>query len=421
MPAAEFHRLCGFLIFGGVYLLLAGAGRAPRKLDRPAIALAGAVLMVATGALTRHQAADALDLSTLALLFGMMVVVHFVSSSGILRQIASSVLARGHSPAALLWMVCVSAGVLSALFVNDPVCLLMTPLVLDVAEEAGLRPKPYLLALATGSNTGSMMTLTGNPQNMLIGASSHISWAAYAAVMAPIGLICLAACAAVLNAVYRGKLNAAEPQARSSETAAPIINRRLSQRTLVVSSALLVALTAGVPMDVAALSAAVVILVWANRPPEETFANIDWSLLLFFAGLFVVVRGFTLAGNRLLTAMLPIMAQHTAGVMGAIKFTVASVALSNLLSNVPFVMLVRGLIGGLPNARLYWLLLAAGSTLAGNLTLLGSVANLIVAGSARKRCKLTFWDFAAVGVPVTAVTCAISVLALLGLSRLGAL
>src|SRR5690242_68439 len=143
-------------IFCVVYLIILAGENSPRKLDRPAAGLLGGVLMVLCGVLTRQEAAHAIDLATIALLLGMMIVVHYATISGLLDHMAHALLARSHNGRQLLWMVCLASGALSALFVNDTICLLMTPLLLTLSRRALLPAEPYLLALATSSNVGSV-------------------------------------------------------------------------------------------------------------------------------------------------------------------------------------------------------------------------------------------------------------------------
>jgi Na+/H+ antiporter NhaD/arsenite permease-like protein len=333
--------------------------------------------------------------------------------------------------------------------------LLMTPMLLAVARRIGLRAEPLLIALATSSNVGSVMTLTGNPQNMLIGQSSHWTWGAYTLRMVPVGLICLAVNAAIVQWVYRRDLGDDHNDGASKQTAkdnadiqnrlggevhprpsgqqensnsagssnqdeAPReIDRKLAAKTVVVAVGLLVALCAGAPMDMAALVAATALLVTANRKPEDAFRAVDWSLLIFFAGLFVVVHGLVLTQGALLERLAPRMIDGAASTLGLARFAALSVVGSNLFSNVPFVMLLRPLVGNAPTASVIWLALAATSTFAGNLTLLGSVANLIVAQGAKDQSPLSFAAFLRVGVPTTIATTAIAVAAIAAFRALG--
>jgi Na+/H+ antiporter NhaD/arsenite permease-like protein len=410
---AALRQLLAIGIFVLVYIVILAGENTPRKLDRPSAGMIGAVVMVLCGVLTRGEAAHAIDFATLALLLGMMIVIHYATSSGLLDHLARALIARSHSAQQLLWMVCGSAGILSALFLNDTVCLLMTPMLLAACRRARLPAEPYLIALATSSNVGSVMTITGNPQNILIGQSSHWTWGAFALHMVPIGLLCLAINGFLVSLVYRKPLGEAAWQNCSDgqEEVMPL-QRRLAAKTLFVLAGLLLAFLCGMPMDLAALAAGAAMLVLANRPSEETLAGIDWSLLLFFAGLFVVVEGVTKVEGAWIAHFAPVLTRHPGTVGELTGFSFASLVGSNLFSNVPFVMLVRGFIANLPHAPLLWLTLAASSTFAGNLTLVGSVANLIVAQKARQECPLGFWTFLKVGIPTTMLTTLVSVLML---------
>lgn len=400
-------------IFALVYIISLAGENSPRKLDRPAAGLIGGVLMVVCGVLDRKEAIAAIDFGTIGLLFGMMVLIHYATLSGLLDRMAGYLVERSKTPQQLLWLLSFSAGILSALFVNDTICLLMVPLVLTVIKRKNLPPEPYLIALATSSNVGSVMTLTGNPQNMLIGQSSQWTWASFALRMVPVGLVCLVVNVLIVGWLYRKPLHEAQAQSQEEMLAlAYPLDRKLAMRTIAVLLGLLVAFLAGAPMDVAAMTAGVTMLIWANRKPEQTFAAIDWSLLMFFAGLFVVVEGVTKTEGAWISRLMPLLTQHKDPLTELSLFSFGSVVGSNLFSNVPFVMLLRTWMPGLPNASLLWLALAASSTLAGNLTLLGSVANLIVAQGAKDVYPLTFKAFLRVGVITTTATVLVSILML---------
>ncbi len=400
----NYHSAAALLIFGLVYGIILAGSKSPRKLDRPAAALIGAVLMVLTGVLTKHEAQAAISLSTLSLLFGMMIVIHYATIAGLLDMAAQAFLLRCHTAWQLLAAVCLASGLLSALFVNDTICLLMTPLLLTITHRAKLRPEPYLIALATSSNVGSVMTLTGNPQNMLIGQSSHWTWAQYAMRMVPIGMLCMLLNGLIVALIYRKHIPSGRLPNNNEKPGHSHVHRKLAVRTLITLAGLLAAFAVGMPMDLAALSAAVVILVLANRNPEHAFAAVDWALLLFFAGLFVVVAGVTRTESHWIAAFIPAITRNTGSIDQLTRFSAATIAGGNLFSNVPFVMLLRNWIVDMPHAPLLWLALASAATFSGNLTLLGSVANLIVAEKAKDSCNLSFLEFLKVGVPTTAIT-----------------
>ena len=371
----------------------------------PVAGLLGGVLMVVFGVLSRREALRAIDFPTIALLLGMMIVIHYATTSELLNVLALQLLKRSHSAQQLLWVVCIVSGILSALFINDTICLLMTPLLLTATKRAGLRAEPYLLGLATSSNVGSVMTITGNPQNILIGQSSSWSWVAFAIRMVPIGLVCLVINTAIIAFLYRKTLSDARFTLDGGEETPNIsLQKKLAVKTLLVLVGLILAFIGGLPLDLSALVAAGVLLVWANQPSEDALSAVDWPLLLFFAGLFVIVEGITKTQGHWLTQLLPTFTHKPGSFWQLSWFSFGSVIGSNVFSNVPFVMLLRNFITPLPHAPLMWLVLAMSSTFAGNLTILGSVANLIVAQRAKNDCPLSFWAFLKVGLPSTLLT-----------------
>jgi Na+/H+ antiporter NhaD/arsenite permease-like protein len=408
-------------IFVLTYVLIALGEHSPRKLDRPTAALLGAVLMVASGSLSRREAAAALDLSTLALLFGMMVLLTLLMQSGLPTWLSFKLLRRCRSPQTLLALEVFIAGGGAALMLNDTVCLLGTPVILALTAQAGLPATPFLLALATSANIGSVITLTGNPQNMIIAHASGLSWSGFAGRMLPIGLICLAVNWLLLVLIYRSSWSTSRFREVVADMPLIPVQSRLALKSVAVFLALLGMFAAGVPMDFAALAAATLLLIWANRPPRETLTKVDWPLLLFFAGLFVVVAGFLKTDGYILQLLERFISPLGSGgeLAGLMGFTLATVIGSNIFSNVPFVLIASHWIKEMSHPQFLWYVLALASTFAGNLTLLGSVANVIVAEEARPQAQLNFIDFLKIGLPVTLATTALGVLLLWIFAQLG--
>ncbi len=404
------------LIFLLTYILVSLGENSPRKLDRPTATLIGAVLMVISGSLSRAEASSAIDFSTLTVLFGLMVLLTMFMQSGFPTWLAFKALSRCRTPRQLLALVVFCAGIGAALLLNDTVCLLGTPLILQVTAQAGLRPLPFLLALATSANIGSAMTMTGNPQNIIIGNVSGWTWSGFALRLVPIGLVSLAANWVILSLIHRRSLHT-EMMKIPPETPIPM-QRGFAGKCLCVFLGLIVAFSFGAPLDLSAISAAAVLLIWANRPPRDALEKIDWSLLLFFAGLFVVVQGFVRAEAPLLEKAIGYLGTE-AGEKTIALFSLATVVGSNLFSNVPFVIVVSHWVREMSAPALFWLLLALTSTFAGNLTLFGSVANVIVAQGAQQEAPMRFRDFLWVGIPVTLVTTTIGVLMLWAFWRWG--
>jgi Na+/H+ antiporter NhaD/arsenite permease-like protein len=258
---------------------------------------------------------------------------------------------------------------------------------------------PYLLALATAANVGSVATLTGNPQNMLIGSFSGISYRAFLAREAPVALVGLVCVVAVLWLVYRRQLPAALPPVNLAANFP--IHAALMTKTIAAVCVMLVAFFTGVPIALVAVGGAAVCLLTRRVKPEKVYREIDWHLLVLFVGLFVIIGGVEEAG---LTDYLFGLAGRFALYRPAV-LTVVTAIVSNLVSNVPAVLLFKTVVPGFGEPARAWLILAMASTLAGNLTILGSVANLIVVEAAREeRITIGFWEYARVGIPVTLVT-----------------
>ncbi|MBX9722866.1 MAG: hypothetical protein K2X81_15805 [Candidatus Obscuribacterales bacterium] len=396
------------VIFVLVYVVILAGEHSPRKLDRPAAGLIGAVLMVLSGVLSRHDAINAIEFSTIALLLGMMIVIHYANVSGLLELMARKLVGLSRDPLQLLWILGYTSGILSALFVNDTICLLMTPLLLSMLRNSKLPAEPFLICLATSSNVGSAMTITGNPQNMLIGQASGLSWSSFALYLLPVGIVGLALNILIVAMIYRNEL-----KDKKIDNSEPVMihqfDKKLATKTIVILIGLLIAFLFGVPMDLSAMTAAAIMLVAANRPPAESFEGVDWALLLFFAGLFIVVAGVSKSEIGLLNKYLPAILSDTQSFSGMMQFSGVSILGSNLFGNVPFVMLVRDWVSHGNHAVMAWLLLASTSTFAGNLTLVGSVANLIVAQGAKDECPLSFVSFLKVGVLTTIVTTLLAV------------
>jgi Na+/H+ antiporter NhaD/arsenite permease-like protein len=279
-----------------------------------------------------------------------------------------------------------------------------TPVLVEVARARRHRPLPYLLALATASNIGSVATLTGNPQNMLIGSVSGIGYRTFAAALAPVAAAGLAIDAALIWLLFRRDLR---PGAFELE---PLrlrnVHRAMTAKSLLVSAGVVAALLAGLPPALVAASAAGVLLVTRRVKPEKIYRQVDWGLLALFVGLFVVVAGIERVGldRRAFELLRPLGVETVAGL------SVVSAILSNLTSNVPAVMLFTRLVPQLPDPTTSWLALAMSSTLAGNLTLIGSIANLIVAEGARRQgVQVSFRDYLRVGLPVTVLTIAFGI------------
>jgi Na+/H+ antiporter NhaD/arsenite permease-like protein len=390
----------------GITLVGVAVGRYPAlKMNRATIALVGATFLVALGAISLEAAYQSIDWNTLLLLFGMMVLNVNLRMAGFFHLVTAKVVKFARTPRQLLALIVGVSGLFSALFLNDTIVLVFTPLVLDIVAALRRNPLPYLVALVTAANIGSAATITGNPQNMLVGISSGISFLSFTRELGPIALAGLVVIWVVVVLVYRAEFRPMRfPDTYHFE--AEVMGPRL-RKALFATCLMLVALVGGVPVPLAAVLAAAVLLITRRTDPALVFQEIDWALLVFFSALFVVTGAITSSGlgGRLFELIRP----YADGGPGPL--TVVSLVLSNLVSNVPAVMLFRPIVPTLTHPQEAWLTLAMATTLAGNLTLLGSVANLIVAEIARKRgVTLTFVEYLKAGTPITIVSLLLGVL-----------
>jgi len=398
--------LTAILIFAATYLVMA-VGRLPGfRVDRTGAAIIGASLMLAANVLSVEEAYAAINYDTIMLLFGMMIVVANLRLSGFFAVVSGWVVEHARRPLLLLAGTALVSGVFSAFFVNDTMCLVLTPLVLDITRRLGRNPVPYLLAVAMAANVGSVATVTGNPQNMMIASFSRIPYRTFAAALAPVAAAGLALTVLVIAMVYRKEFR---QEARLPiEHHAVRVDRLLLWKSLAVSMAMVGFFFAGWPVPKVAVVAGALLLVTRRVKPEKIYREIDWSLLVLFIGLFIVIAGVEKTGvaARLFAAAARYHLERTA------PMSVFTALLSNLVSNVPAVLVFKGFLPHLSDASRGWLTLAMSSTLAGNLTVLGSVANLIVLQKARHVLKITFWEYAKAGIPVTIVTIAVGIWAL---------
>jgi Na+/H+ antiporter NhaD/arsenite permease-like protein len=375
-------------------------GRIPGlRLDRAGIALTGAALMMAIGAITSAEAYRAIDLDTLALLLGMMIVVAHLKLSGFFRLVSGWTLTHAHSPLILLAAVAIATGALSAFLVNDAVCLVMTPLVIEVTRSLRRDPIPYLLAVAMAANVGSTATITGNPQNMIVGAIAHIPYTAFAAALTPVAIVGLLLVVLVLAALWWGEFRGRTQLA--AKPSPPRMHKPQAVKAVLVALGVIVAFFAGVPVAKAAILSGALLLVTRAIKASKVYREIDGSLLLMFTGLFVVVA----AAEKILFAPEVVSAAQGFHLDNAYVLTAVTALLSNVISNVPAVLALKPFVQGLVDQQRIWLVIAMSATLAGNLTLLGSVANLIVAERARTAgIAISFWTYCRAGIPLALTT-----------------
>lgn len=375
-------------------------GRIPKfRTNRTTISLIGVGLLLLFNAIKIENFAEFIDFDTIILLFAMMIINANLRLAGFFELAANQIIKYAHSPRILLAFTIVLSGFLSAIFLNDTICLILTPFLIDLTISLKRNPIPYLIALATSANIGSVATLTGNPQNMIIGIASEIPYLSFLISLAPVAILGSFAVFFVLRLLY--------PQEFKKNSFEITVNQKiriykpLLWKSLLIITGLLIAFLSGVSISTAALIAASLLLLTRRLSPHKVFAEFDWSLLVFFSSLFILTGAINKTG--IIQALF--VNWNLTEKINPANLTISSAILSNLVSNVPAVLLMKQFISQLGNPTPAWLTLASATTLAGNFTLLGSVANLIVAELARNRkINLSFWEYSKAGMLITIFT-----------------
>lgn len=402
-PALSGHLLAAYIIFLASYLVFA-LGRFPgTRIDRTAAAIIGAALMFSFRIIGPAAGIRSIDYATLVLLFSMMLIAAGLHACGFFEWVAASFVEHVE-PRHLLPSVIFTSGILSAFLVNDIVCLLMAPLVLQICREFSKKPAPYLLALATASNVGSAASVTGNPQNILIGSVSRISYLDFLGHLGPVAVIGLFITWLVLHLIYfRGRPQ--EAPVPPAPQHAIVFDRSRLIFPVGITLLVLAGFFFGAPPALVAAFGAAILLMYPRFNPRDIYQEVDWSLLVFFAGLFLIVGAVEEAG---IAGHLLALAEHL-NLHNPWIFSGTTLLLSNTVSNVPAVMLLKGLSPHYANPHFFWLLLSMASTLAGNLTITGSVANIIVVEKARAESPIGFVEYMRAGVPITVLTMIVGV------------
>jgi Na+/H+ antiporter NhaD/arsenite permease-like protein len=386
------------VVFALSYLGIAGGTIPPFALDRTGFALLGAILLVATGALSLPHAIHAIDTPTILLLYALMVVSAQLRLGGFYTFVALKISERlGSPPRFLAVLMLVSAG-LAAVLTNDIICLAFTPVLCVALRRAGLNPVPFLLGLAVATNIGSAATIIGNPQNMLIGQVMRLDFARFVLWCGPPSLAALAAAFGIILLRYRGRWHDRAAPLPAGAAEWPALHRWQTEKGLLVAVALVACFFTRVPRELCAITAAGVLLLSRHTRTRSLLGGVDWHLLTLFCGLFIIVAGLEQTGlpGRVVAALagrgLDLRNRY---VLGGV-----SVVLSNLVSNVPATMLLLKFVSGAGAAGSY--VLALSSTFAGNLITLGSIANLIVIEQAAQLgVRVSFREHARTGIPVT--------------------
>lgn len=391
------------IVFGLTYLGMA-LGRVPGlKLDRTGIALIAAVVLLASGSVAVEDAGAAIDMPTVLLLFALMLVSAQFQEAGLYRVVAGRVAVNAGSADRLLGFVILVSGLLSAILANDIVVFAMAPMLVEGVRGRGMDPRPFLLGLAGGANAGSAMTIIGNPQNILIGQVGNLDFWHFLLVCGVPAVLSMILVYLVIRRLWRAELSI--PPVPAAEGLVPALDKWQTAKGIVAVVGLLVLFATDLPREVGALAVAAPLLLSRRLASRDMIGAVDWHLLVLFACLFVVTDAFAaspwaasgvewLAERQWLPDRVAVMAP---------LLTLAS----NTIGNVPSVMVILSMWPIEGDGPLYGLALL--STLAGNLLLVGSLANIIVAERAQALgVRLSFMDFARAGIPMTLASLAVA-------------
>ncbi len=379
------------------------------NLNRKTSAFVGAVLMVALGVIDFDFALQSIDFNTIVLLLGMMIIISALRLDGFFEFISYTTTEHAKNTTALLGVIVLITGFASAFLVNDAVVLLFTPVIINICRQSKLNPVPFLLGEIFSANAGSLMTITGNPQNMIIGIASNISYAKFMICMLPVALLSMVVIIFVIKKTNRDIFSKYTniSIAKQNYPKAELKKMRFS---LLVFALVVAGFFFGkllrLSIPVIAISGSALILLFSRHDAKKVFQGVDFSLLLFFASLFVLVAGIKQSG--VLDFIFNISLQENA--LSILFLFVISILLSQVLSNVPYTVFMLPLMN-IAKSEILWLTLASASTLAGNLTIVGAMANLIVIEEAEKENVLiSSKHFLRPAILITTITCVVALL-----------
>ena len=393
------------LIFSITYFFVAVGGLPGFVLDRTGIAFLGALAMVVSGAILPADALASIHFPTIFLLFGLMMISAQFRIGGFYTYIADRIAASMASPETfLLILMLISAG-LSALLANDIVCLAFTPVIATALIRKRRNPVPFLLGIAIAANIGSAATIIGNPQNMFIGQVGSLGFGRFFLWCFPPVAASLAASYFILRFLYRKSFHDEwKPRHALPEDQPLPFNRWQSTKGMIVLTSVIALFFTPIPRELTVMVAAGLLLCSRTTKTEQLMSLVDWQLITFFCGLFIVIRGLTVTGMPV--HIIEWFSSHGISLAQPYLLSGLSLALSNIVSNVPATMLLAPHIAAGDTHS--WYVLALSSTFAGNLITIGSIANLITFQIAKKAgVEISFLEHAKAGIPVTAASMAL--------------
>jgi Na+/H+ antiporter NhaD/arsenite permease-like protein len=393
-----------FIIFLITYIFIS-IGQVPFfRVDRTGISIIGATLLILFNVISINEAYLAIDYKTIIILFGMMVLIANLRLSGFFHILLNFIVKNIKDPKNFLYILVFTSGISSAFFVNDTICLIFTPFVIEISKKLNLNPKPYLLALAMSSNIGSVATITGNPQNIIIASFASINYSDFFIKMFPITLINLLTAILLIQFFYKEDLTL---DFKNVDNQSKQIKYKYNKALLIKSSiaALLTIILffLNVPMYIVSIFIASFLLITRRIKPEKVYNLIDFSLLILFICLFIIIKG-----SEKSIIFMDLMSYMKNIIDTPLELVISTLILSNLVSNVPAVLVLKEIVNNLTIDQNKWYYLSMASTLAGNLTIFGSIANIIVIELASSKVKINFLEYIKIGIPLTIITVAIT-------------
>ena len=376
-------------------------------IDRTGIALLGAILMVVFGVLSTKEAILSIDISTILLLYGLMVLSSQFRLGGFYTWVALKITKFMDKPEKFLFVMMGVSAVLSAILANDIVCLAFTPVLTVSLLNAGLNPIPFLIGLAVSSNIGSASTIIGNPQNMLIGQLGKLDFGHFFLWCTPPSLLSLIGAYFVINIIYSKNFMGNNSPAIIERRAWASFNRHQSTKGIIATFILIILFFTEIPREISAISIAGLLLCSRSMHTRSILGFIDWHLITLFCALFIVIKG--IESVNLPFTIVEFLNANSIDIHNLYILTIFSTMLSNFVSNVPATMLITKFLDPLNHTQ--WYVLALSSTFAGNLITIGSIANLITFEQAKEYgVNISFKEHAKVGIPVTVVSIFITIL-----------
>ncbi|HXB59135.1 MAG TPA: SLC13 family permease [Candidatus Acidoferrales bacterium] len=391
------------IIFGITYLGIA-MGRIPGlKLNRPGIALLGAIAMMIFGGVTTSAAVSYINWPTIFLLFGFFVISAQLRLSGFYDVVAANLASQLTHPGRFLFILMLVSGGLSAFLNNDVVCFVFTPITAVALLRKQLNPIPFLIALAISSNIGAGATLIGNPQNMMIAQVAHLNFGQYLLWSITPVIFALVAAYAIIWFLSQKNLRAAPSTQNESPQQTYPYNNIHTIKGFIILAVVIALFFTSLPKEVIALAAAGIHLASTKFKTNDLLGLVDWTILVLFLGLFVVTGAFQSTGCG--AQAVHWLAQSGINLNTTANLVVTTAALSNLIGNSGAVMLLLKVLDLGQHSVPF--ILALCNSFAGNLMLIGALSSIIMAQQAREMgIKIGFWDFARLGIPVTLVSLA---------------